>query len=110
MSDPTPTLSNMSSKKDWTAALDAVDHAHRAVAALPFHTLRPVDQRALLVALDELAKLLTARQRHLLAQMTAGPPPVEFAGAPWADVLARRLRISVGEAQRRIADAGAAPT
>ncbi len=100
----------MSSKKDWIAALDAVDHAQRAVSALPFSTLRPVDQRAVLVRLDGLEKTLAATQRQLLARMVSGPPPVEFAGAPWAEVLARRLRISVGEAQRRIADSGAIPT
>jgi hypothetical protein len=103
-------MSNMSSKKEWIAALDAVDHAHRAVAGLPFHTLQPADQRALLVRLDALEKLLATRQRQLLAHMVGGPPPVEFAGAPWAEVLARRLRISVGEAKRRIEDAGAVPT
>jgi hypothetical protein len=100
-------MSNMSSKDDWGAALDSVDRAHRAVAALPFHTLKPADQRALLVGLDELEKLLAATQRQLLAHVVTGPPPVEFAGAPWAKVLARRLRISEGEAQRRIAEAGA---
>lgn len=96
----------MSSKKEWVAALDAVDHAHRAVTALPFTTLAPADQRALLVQLDALEKVLATKQRQLLGHMVAGPPPVEFAGAPWAKVLARRLRISEGEAQRRIAEAG----
>ncbi|BBY74775.1 hypothetical protein MPRF_16740 [Mycolicibacterium parafortuitum] len=107
MSDPAPTLSNMSSKKEVAAALDAVDRAHRALAALPFQTLQPVDQRALLVRLDAVTKQLAVTQRRLLARMVSAPPPVELAGAPWADVLARRLRISVGEAQRRIAEAGA---
>ena len=97
----------MSSKTDWTEALDAVDRAYRAVEAMPFITLQPADQRALLVQLDGLEKLLAAKQRQLLAQMVAGPPPVEFAGAPWAKVLARRLRISEGDAQRRISEAGA---
>jgi len=96
----------MSSKNDWITALDAVERAHGAVAALPFTALRPADQRALLVRLDELEKLLASRQRQLLGQMVAGPPPVEFAGAPWAKVLARRLRISEAEAQRRISQAG----
>ena len=97
----------MSSKDDWGAALDIVDRAHRAVAALPFHTLQPADQRALLISLDELEKVLAATQRQLLGHMVTGPPPVEFAGAPWAKVLARRLRISEGEAQRRITQAQA---
>lgn len=101
-------MSNMSSKNDWGAALDLVDRAQRAVAALPFHTLRPAEQRALLVQLDELEKVVATTQRQLLGHMVAGPPPVEFAGAPWAKVLARRLRISEGEAHRRIAEAGAA--
>ncbi len=95
----------MSSKKEVTAALDAMDRALRALAALPFHTLSPVDQRTLLVELDNLDKELTALQRRLLGRLVAEPPPVQFAGAPWAEVLARRLRISVGEAQRRIAEA-----
>ncbi|MGE0215529.1 DUF222 domain-containing protein [Mycolicibacterium sp.] len=98
----------MSSKTEVMAALEAVDTACRALAALPFHTLRPADQRALLVRLDAMDKQLTALQRRLLGRMVAGPPPVEFAGAPWDEVLARRLRISVGEARRRIAEAGGA--
>lgn len=97
----------MSSKKEVIAALDAVDRAHRAAAALPFQSLAPADQRALLVRLDAVAKQLAVTQRRLLGQMVAGPPPVELAGAPWAEVLARRLRISVGEAQRRISEAAA---
>ncbi len=90
------------------AALDAADEAYRALADLPFHRLRPADQRALLVRLDAMDKQLAALQRRLLGRLVAGPPPVEFAGAPWAQVLARRLRISVGEAQRRIAEAAGA--
>ncbi|MBB2989288.1 hypothetical protein FHR72_000745 [Mycolicibacterium iranicum] len=97
----------MSSKKEVIAALDAVDRAHRAVSALPFQSLSPADQRALLVRLEAVTKQLSVMQKRLLGQMVAGPPPVQFAGAPWAEVLARRLRISVGEAQRRIAEAGA---
>jgi hypothetical protein len=97
----------MSSKREWIAALGAVDNAHRAVAALSFQPLQPADQRALLVRLDALEKLLALKQRQLLGRMVAGSAPAEFAGAPWAEVLARRLRISVGEAQRRIGEAGA---
>ena len=97
----------MSSKKEVISALDAVDRAHRAVAALPFQSLEPADQRALLVRLDTVTKQLSVMQRRLLGRMVAGAPRVEFAGAPWAEVLARRLRFSVGEAQRRITEARA---
>lgn len=106
MSDGLPTLSNMSSKNEVLTALDAADVAWQKLAALPIHTLRPADQRALLIRLDAMEKRLAATQRRILGSVVAGPTPVEFAGAPWAEVLARRLRISVGEAQRRITDAG----
>ena len=96
------------SSNDVFAALDDADEAYRALADIPFHQLRPVDQRALLVRLDTMDRQLSALQRRLLGRLVAGPPPVEFAGAPWAQVLARRLRISVGEAERRIAEADGA--
>jgi hypothetical protein len=96
----------MSSNKEVLATLDAADAAWQKLAALPFHRLPPADQRALLVRLDVMEKRLTTLQRRLLAKLVADPPPPQFAGAPWAQVLARRLRISVGEAQRRIAEAG----
>ncbi|GJF09850.1 hypothetical protein NGTWS0302_04340 [Mycolicibacterium cyprinidarum] len=95
----------MSSISEVSAALDVVDDAFRTLAAVPFQRLRPGDQRALLLRLDATEKQLTALQRRLLGRMVATPPPPQFAGAAWAEVLARRLRISVGEAQRRIAEA-----
>lgn len=108
VSDPRAILSNMSSITEISAVLDVADDAFRALAAAPFHTLRPCDQRALLIRLDAMDKQLTAVQRRLLGRMVAEPPPAQFAGAPWAEVLARRLRISAGEAQRRIVEASAA--
>ena len=57
-----------------------------------------------MVRLEALGKQLDLVQRRELRSMVTGPAPPEFAGAPWAEVLARRLRISVGEAQRRIAE------
>ena len=91
-----------------TPVLDAADDAlsaFQALTDLPVHTLRPADQRALLLRLDAMERRLASLQRRLLARLVTGPPPVQFAGAPWAEVLARRLRISVGEAERRIAEA-----
>lgn len=86
------------------AADDALD-AFRALTDVQFQALPAADQRALLLRLDEMERRVAAVQRRLLARLVTGPPPVQFAGAPWAEVLARRLRISVGEAQRRIAQA-----
>jgi hypothetical protein len=86
-------------------ALDAADDVHRALEALPFRRLAPADQRALLLRLDALEKSVAGLQRRVLAHVAGGPPPVQFAGASWAQVLARRLRIPVAEAQRRIDEA-----
>lgn len=94
----------MSSNTDVFTALNTIDEALRSLARHPFHQLRPVDQRAVLTRLETIGKQLELAQRRELRSMVTGPPPVEFAGAPWAEVLARRLRISVGEAQRRIAE------
>jgi hypothetical protein len=94
----------MSSKNEILAALDAIDDGSRTVAK-HLHQLRPVDQRAVLLRLEAVNKQLATTQRSILAGMVSGPTPVEFVGASWADVLARRLRISKGEAERRIADA-----
>ena len=93
-----------------TPVLDAADDAlsaFQALTDLPVHTLRPADQRALLLRLDAMERRLASLQRRLLARLVTGPPPVQFAGAPWAEVLARRLHISVGEAEKRIAEATA---
>lgn len=108
MSVVSPTVSNMSSNDVFTA-LDAVDVAYRAVADLPLHELRPTDLRALVVRLEELDKHVVALQRRMIRRLVSAPPPAEFAGASWAQVLSRRLRISVGEAQRRIVEAGGPP-
>jgi hypothetical protein len=94
----------MSSNNEILAALNTIDEATRVVAK-HFHGLRPTDQRAVLLRLETVNKQMASVQRNILAGMVTGPTPVEFVGASWADVLARRLRIPVAEAQRRIAEA-----
>jgi Domain of unknown function (DUF222) len=95
----------MSSNTEVFAALNVIEEAVRSLARQPFHRLRPADRRAILIRLEAIEKQLATVQRRELHSLVTGPTPVEFAGAPWAEVLARRLRISVGEAQRRIAEA-----
>ena len=58
--------------------------------------------------LGELDKKMTALDRRLIGQMVTEGDPALFGGAAWADVLSRRLRISRGEAQRRITEARSA--
>jgi hypothetical protein len=94
----------MSSNNDIFTALNSIEEASRIVGK-HFHTLRPADQRAVLVRLETINKQLDEVQRRALATMVTGPTPVEFVGASWDQVLARRLRIPVAEAQRRIAEA-----
>jgi hypothetical protein len=93
------------------AALEAAEAAYAAVAALPIQTLLPSEQRALLSRLDELDKQMAAFDRRLLGRLISQAAPPQFGGASWAKVLSRTLRISEGEAQRRITAAvyGAAP-
>jgi hypothetical protein len=97
-------VSHMGSNNEVLAALNTIDEASRVVAT-GFARLRPADQRAVLLRLDGVEKNIASVQRRILGRLVSGPTPVEFVGASWADVLARRLRISVGEAQRRIAEA-----
>jgi hypothetical protein len=102
-------MSSKESKEAVLATLDTLDTACRALARLPFERLSPAEQRALLVRFDEVGKEVASLQRRMLARMVSGPPPREFAGAPWADVLARRLRISPAEAQRLVTEARQGP-
>lgn len=106
------TVSNMSSnnKAKFIAALDAAEAAYGAVAALPLETLLPSEQRALLARLEQMDKELTAFRRQLLGRLVTEARPKQFGGASWAEVLSRRLRISQGEAQRRITEAMCAAT
>lgn len=105
MSEGGSRFPNMSSNNEILAALNTIEEALRTLARQPLTQLRPADQRALLLRVDEADKQFTAFGRRVLRTLVTGPTPVQFAGASWPDVLARRLRISVGEAQRRITEA-----
>jgi hypothetical protein len=97
-----------SSREKITAALDAAETSYRKLAALPLEALSRPDKQALLNRLGELEKKMTALDRRLIGQLVTEGDPALFGGAAWADVLSRRLRISRGEAQRRITEARSA--
>jgi hypothetical protein len=98
--------SNMRSDRELiVSALDAIKDGYRAVAAFPLETLTRSEKHALLARLEELDKEWVAVDRRLIGQLIAEGDPAMFGGTSWADVLSRRLRISPGEAQRRIAEA-----
>ena len=90
------------------AALDAINDGYRTVAAFPLETLTRSEKHSLLARLEELDKEWVALDRRLIGQLIAEGDPAVFGGASWADVLSRRLRISPGEAQRRITEARSA--
>ena len=90
------------------AALDAINDGYRTVGAFPLETLTRSEKHSLLARLEELDKEWVALDRRLIGQLIAEGDPAMFGGASWADVLSRRLRISPGEAQRRIREARSA--
>lgn len=102
----------MSSIKTRIAAtIEAAEAAYAAIAEIPIQSLLPSEQRALLSRLEEIDKQMAAVDRRLLGRLISAAPPPQFGGASWAQVLSRTLRISEGEAKRRIAAAvyGAPP-
>lgn len=99
----------MRSDKDRIiAALDAADVSYRELASLPLEALSRPEKTELLKRLGEIDKIVAALDRRLIGQLITEGDPAMFGAASWADVLSRRLRISPGEAQRRIAEARSA--
>jgi len=94
-----------SSKQQIIAALDAAEASYRALSALPLEALTRPEKTALLQRLGDIDKKMVALDRRLIGQLITQGDPAMFGAASWADVLSRRLRISPGEAQRRIAEA-----
>jgi hypothetical protein len=95
----------MSTKHDITAALDAVDAAHRRLLALPLQSLTRSERIELLKRIDALGQRLVAFDRRLIGRLITEGAPAQFGGASWPEVLSRRLRISQAEAERRVAAA-----
>lgn len=87
------------------AALDAAEASYRELASLPLEALTRPEKQELLTRLEGIDKKMVALDRRLIGQLIAQGDPGMFGGASWADVLSRRLRISPGEAERRIAEA-----
>lgn len=95
----------MSTKDDIRSALDAIEADQEKLLRLPLHTLTWSERVALLQKVDELGKELADFDRRLVGRLITQAPPPQFGGASWAEVLARRLRISRTEAERRVAAA-----
>ena len=78
--------------------LASVESAYKEVAALRVEGLSRTDLYALLARLDKLDRQRAALDRRLLGRLLAEDRPS-------ANDVARRLRISPGEAQRRLGQA-----
>ena len=94
-----------SSRERIVAALDAAEASYRDLASLPLEALTRPEKQELLMRLADVGKKMVALDRRLIGQLIAQGDPEMFGASSWADVLSRRLRISRGEAQRRIAEA-----
>ncbi|MDQ2638052.1 MAG: DUF222 domain-containing protein [Actinomycetota bacterium] len=94
--------SNMVSAVD---VLASVETAYKDLAALPLDRLSRTDLYALMDRLDKLEQQRVALTRKLIGRLVAEGGSSRLGGASPANDLARRLRISPGEAQRRICEA-----
>ncbi|ODQ94638.1 hypothetical protein [Mycolicibacterium holsaticum] len=94
--------SNMVSAAD---VLTSIETAYRDLAALPLDRLSRTDLYALVDRLDKLEQQRVALNRKLIGRLVAEGGSAGRGVASPANDLARRLRISPGEAQRRICEA-----
>ena len=78
--------------------LAAVEDAYKEVAALRVESLSRTELYALLERLDKLDRQRAALDRRVVGRLLAE-------GGPSARDVARRLRISPGEVERRLSDA-----
>ncbi|MBB2770239.1 DUF222 domain-containing protein [Mycolicibacterium monacense] len=96
----------MSSTRDQIMdAMDAVEALSARLATLPVTGMSRAEAQAALMRLGRLREQLQEVERRLTGRLVASGSPSQFGARTWADVLAQRLRISPGEAQRRIAEA-----
>ena len=99
----------MNSKDEISAVLDAIKAEQNRLLNMPLHTLTWSERMSLVQQIDQWGKELVAFDRRLLGRLITQAPPPQFGGASWAEVLSRRLRISQGEAERRVASATFSP-
>jgi hypothetical protein len=92
-------------REDVLAALTALDTAVDTVAGLPWAALTAPELVAVLGRLEVSARRLPALGYAVINRLAAQASPVELGGTSLADVLVSRLRISRGEARRRVGEA-----
>jgi hypothetical protein len=89
-------------REDVLAALATLDSAVDTVEGLPWAALTAPELLAVLGRLEITARRLPALGFAVINRLAAQASPVELGGTSLADVLVSRLRISRGEAHRRV--------
>src|SRR3979411_1887860 len=84
------------------AAYAALEAAAATVAALPYDLLTHSELLALQNRREVLARRQQVVDHQIINRLAAEADPKALGGTSLADVLATRLRISTGEARRRI--------
>ena len=97
--------SNGVDRETVTAAVAALEADFDALASLPFDALTNRERLAMLGRLETLTRRQPAIGHRLINLLARECCPTELGGTSLADVLATRLRVSRGEARRRVAEA-----
>jgi hypothetical protein len=97
-----------SNREQIIAALDAADASYRELASLPLEALSRTEKQEILKRLQGFDTTLKSLDRRLIGRLLTESDPAQFGSATRADMLARRLGISPGEAQKRINEATSA--
>jgi hypothetical protein len=87
------------------AAVDRFDAAQAELAALSFDALSGAQALAVKDRLETVARRQGAVDHRLTAHLVSQTSPGELGGTSWTDVLSNRLRISRGQARRRLDEA-----
>ncbi|HVQ52336.1 MAG TPA: DUF222 domain-containing protein [Mycobacterium sp.] len=95
----------VSDREAITAALGRFDAAQAELAALSFDALSAPEVLAVKDRLETAGRRQAAVDHRLTQQLTSQASPVELGGKSWTDVLSNRLRISRGQARRRLDEA-----
>ena len=85
-------------------ALERFESAAQQFASLPLDALSPTDLLAVADRLEALNRQQAMVGHHIVGRLAAECAPRELGAKNMAEVLSRRLRISRGEANARIAD------
>jgi hypothetical protein len=87
------------------AAVDRFDAAQAELAAASFDALSGAQALAVKDRLETVERRQGAVDHRLTARLVAQSSPAELGGTSWPDVLSNRLRISRGQARRRVDEA-----